>query len=382
MKKKYIKILHLIDTTGAAGAEKILTSILFNIDRTKFKSLVILSDKGWLYKKLQEEANINIYVHDSRGRINYRFVYYLCKFILLNKIDIIHSHLLGSALYGSISGFICRIPVICSIHGFIDVDPKDRLIKIKNFIISCATKKIVFVSDQLKNFYIRKYSMSKKKSITIYNGIPLNFKPKTKEKKINLRRKLGYSENDILVGVVGNVKKVKGYKVLLKVGEIMGKKYSNLYFLVAGNTNSQEYNNLMMRRKKCSLEKTVQFLGYLDNIDEFMQMIDIFLLTSFKEGFSLATIEAMNAGVPVVVTKSGGPEEIVLDQQSGIVANVGDEKSLAAGIIRIIENRNFRDRLIKNAKKALIDKFSLELMIKNYETLYESELNKTLKIGN
>jgi len=101
-------------------------------------------------------------------------------------------------------------------------------------------------------------------------------------------------------------------------------------------------------------------------------MLDIFVLPSITEGFSLATIEAMNAGIPVVATKSGGPEEIIVNNKNGILVNAGDEISLADAISRLIENKRLREQLVITARKTVSEKFRMNTMIQKYEGLYSN----------
>lgn len=371
---KKTKILHMIDTTGPAGAETVLLNIVEGLDKGKYKSFVILPDGGWLLRKLRQLPDVEFRVINGSGRMNIRFVYLLAKFVIENKIDIIHSHLFGSALYSSIVGMICRVPVICTFHGFIDTDTVNGLLKPKLYIIGLGVKRIVSVSNHLNDYMKKSFLMGREKCVTIYNGI--SQKVTERIERESARRSLGISEKGILVGSIGNINKAKGYDVLLRAASIVRKRYPNCFFLVAGETKGDYFNELLSERKRLGLEEVVHFIGFQEEVSTFLQIIDIFALPSNTEGFSLATIEAMNAGVPVVVTKSGGPQEIVVNNENGILVDVGDEIALANGIVRLIEDEVFREKLVLEARKTILERFLLSTMVEKYETLYSQVSRK------
>jgi glycosyltransferase involved in cell wall biosynthesis len=88
-----------------------------------------------------------------------------------------------------------------------------------------------------------------------------------------------------------------------------------------------------------------------------------------SEGFSISTIEAMACKVPVVVTRSGGPEEFVINGQNGIIVDC-DEKQLAASIIRLMENRGLIKKITQLAHQQVADNFSLTAMISKYQEIF------------
>jgi len=372
---KKTKILHMIDTTGPAGAETVLLNIVEGLDKDKYKSFVILPDEGWLFGRLQELPDTEIRVINGSGRMNFRFICLLAKFVMKNKIDIIHSHLFGSALYSSIVGMICRVPVICTFHGFIDIDTINRQLKSKLFIISLGAKRVVSVSNHLNDYMKSSFPMRREKCITIYNGVDL--KASGEIERGSERWRFGISEKDFVVGSIGNIKKVKGYDLLLKAADIVRKRHPNCFFVVAGEGKGGYFNELLSERKKLGLDEGFRFIGFEEDVYAFLQMVDIFVLSSHTEGFSLATIEAMNTGVPVVVTKSGGPQEIVVNNENGILVDVGDEIALANGIIRLIEDEVFREKLVLEGRKTILERFLLSTMVGKYEALYSEVSRKS-----
>jgi glycosyltransferase involved in cell wall biosynthesis len=108
---------------------------------------------------------------------------------------------------------------------------------------------------------------------------------------------------------------------------------------------------------------------------EILNSLDVFVLSSVSEGLSIATIEAMAAGRPVVVTRSGGPQEIVEDGRTGILVPPADPNALASRICELLGNPELAAMFSRNARAEVKDKFSLKKMVNEYESLYERCLN-------
>ncbi len=364
------RVLHLIDSTGQGGAEKVFLYIIKNLGGN-YKFFVILPDKGWLYEKIIQLPHVDVILIDGSGRANFSFVYKLIQIVLKNKITIVHSHLFGTSVYASLIGIICQKTVICTFHGFIDTDLKDPLLKLKFFLINNGAKKIISVSDHLTRYIENIIGRRTEKCTTIYNGIPLE----SGDNHINSlceREKIGLSKDDIVIGSVGNIKHAKGYAYLIKAAKLIHNQNSRCKFIIAGFAEGQFFDDLIKLRNRLSLEDTVKFIGYQEDVNKVFGIMDIFMLPSLSEGFSLATIEAMAREIPVIVTESGGPQEIVKNNFSGLIVKVADENALAKAVIYYLNNPSKMELFTINAKKNVYNNFSIKNMITKYKQLYET----------
>ena len=244
----------------------------------------------------------------------------------------------------------------------------DRLKSLKLNLISLLADRVVAVSNGLREHLISKIRFGRKKFITIYNGIDLNVEFENSQHES--KRAYGFSDSDLLIGAIGNLKPAKGYEILIKVAKIVSDKYTECQFVIAGRLESQSYSELQKLINELGLEMRVHFLGFQDNVNNYLKMLDIFILTSHSEGFSLAVIEAMRAGVPVVATRSGGPQEILSHNINGLLADVGDYRALANGILSLIENNKLKQKLVVQAKKNLNSKYCISYMTENYKKTY------------
>lgn len=362
---KKIRVLHIIDTAGPGGAEKVLYDIIKNLDSSKFESFLIIPDKGWLYAQLKDE-NITIDIINGKGSYNISYIIKLIWYVYRNEIDVIHAHLMGVSLYCIFVSLFTGIPLVSTIHGYVDL-PK-RKTKLKIQLISAFAKRIVFVSEHLRAYFLETTDINKKKTEIIYNGI--NSQMYLESPCDDLRAEFGLSNDDILVGSVGNITPPKGYDILLTAASIVCKSNQHTKFLIAGEKRGVLYKNLEDLRRDLRLDDKVFFVGYRTRIASFLKGLDIFVLPSKTEGFSLSTVEAMAVGLPVIVTKSGGPEEIIDDLNDGLLVDANDPNALAEKILLLLDDIVFKKRISSAARKSIKNKFTIEQMINKYERLY------------
>ncbi len=366
-----IRLLHTIDTTGPGGAETVFVNLIMGLDRQKFESTVVIRGSGWVCDELVKNGITPQFIY-SKGSINLKYLFELVKIIKKNKIDLVQSHLLGSNLYCSLAGLICGVTVVSTFHGFVDIQAKERFSLIKSWLINLGSTKLVFVSDKLKDFYISEKGFSARKSITIYNGVDTTrFKP---QQDNSIKKRLGLGPNNVLVGSVGNVRAAKGYNYLLEAAKLVVNQYPQFRFVVAGQGSGKLYESLLDLRKELELEDHFFFLGFEPDVAKFMNNLDIFVLSSVSEGFSISTIEAMACGVPVIATCSGGPEEIVIHLENGFLVDVCNPESIAENIMSLFKNKTIRQHIITKSTECVKAFYSDKLMLYKYVNIYDSVL--------
>jgi len=115
-------------------------------------------------------------------------------------------------------------------------------------------------------------------------------------------------------------------------------------------------------------------VGRIDDATRLLVELDLFVSASRSEGFGLAIIEAMASGVPVVATRSAGACEIIEDGETGRLVPIGDARSLAETILRLLGDREERERLRRQALGVVRQRFSLERMVEETEKVYRQAL--------
>lgn len=351
-------ILHVIDTTGPGGAETVFIDLADKLRDQNYRSIALIRGKGWVYEELKRR-NIETHIIECKGSFNIGFLRKLVALVRSEKVDIIQSHLLGSNIYCAMAGMLSRKPVFATFHGAVDVAKQERFLKLKCLILNLGVTKFIAVSKGLKDEIKASGLLSEAKTTVIYNGIDTTLYYKRDSSPI--RQTLGLEKSDVLVGSLGNVRPAKAYDVLIKAAAIAIKEKPELHFIIAGDTKKEplmsELNELITKE---NVANNVHFIGFQDNSADFLGQMDIFLLTSSSEGFSISTIEAMATGLPIIATKCGGPEEIINNETEGTLIEANNPIKLSQALIK----QNTEEVEIKNFR------YSSTMLLLNYHHLY------------
>jgi glycosyltransferase involved in cell wall biosynthesis len=224
----------------------------------------------------------------------------------------------------------------------------------------------VFVSEQLREELATSLRLSDSSCTVIPNGVDTRtFRP---DRNRSIREALGLSEDTVLVGSIGNIRAPKAYDVLLNAAGILVERSLPVHFVIAGEVSGALGEQLLEQRRKLGLESCTTFLGLRADVATVLHNLDIFALSSRTEGFSIACIEAMACGIPIVATRSGGPQQI-LNEATGILVAPDSPAALADAIEQLATSPARRRELAAAGPTRVRDHFSLQRMLGAYETL-------------
>jgi glycosyltransferase involved in cell wall biosynthesis len=359
-------ILHLIDTTGPGGAETVFTNLLTELQQTEFRNVVVLRGDGWVAEQV---LGLGVTPHfiDSKGSFNLGYIKALRRLVLNEKVDLIHAHLLGSNVYGALLALICRKPMIATFHGAVDVAAGERFLKAKFLLLGFGASTIVCVSKRLQQELADRSSLPGHKLRLIYNGVdPEAFRGATAS---GLRGELGLPKDTTLVVSIGNIRPAKGYEYLIDAAVSMAELNPKIHFVVVGHQKETLFKKLKDQIAHAPRQPNIHWLGFRRDVVNILRQADIFLLPSVSEGFSISTVEAMIAGVPVIATRSGGPEEIIDDGVSGVLVPVKDPGAIVEAVQKLMDH-SIRKSLIEEGRRTASERFSLQSMLASYKDAY------------
>lgn len=164
----------------------------------------------------------------------------------------------------------------------------------------------------------------------------------------------------ITIGTFGRFVEKKGFIYLIDSISILIKKgyYVNLHIGGAG----KEAEKLKNRTRELGLEQIVFFDGWIHDKKSFFNKIDIFCLPSIQEPFGIILLEAMQYSKPIVATKSGGPEELLIHGREGLIADIASSEELALNLEKLIKDQNFSMSLSKNAYDKLKEDYDIKIL--------------------
>ncbi|MFQ5475361.1 MAG: glycosyltransferase family 4 protein, partial [Candidatus Nanoarchaeia archaeon] len=198
----------------------------------------------------------------------------------------------------------------------------------------------------------------------LHNGIDTK---KFKKGKRNLRKELGFSMDDIVVGVVGRVDVRKGHKVLIDaIAEINDQKVK-LAIIGTGPLEA----DLKKYVKDKNISERVVFAGFREDIVEAFNTLDLFCLPSKTEGLPLVVVEAMSCELPVIVTDIDSHRAIISDGKDGLLFPVNSAKALRKHLLALITSSDLRRKLKKNARKKALTEYDFSKNLADIEGLYK-----------
>jgi glycosyltransferase involved in cell wall biosynthesis len=358
-------VLHVIDTGGPGGAETVFVTLAAALDRPDSPSAAIVSREGWLAEQVRARGLVP-QVLNGQGGFNVAYLRGLVSAIRRKRPVAVIAHLYGAGVYASLAGRMTRTPVIVVLHGHTDVSG-GPLAAAKAAVLRAGAQRVVFVSEALREELLPRLGLRRAQSAVIPNGIDLGrFDPHDSPA---VKTELGLPSGALLVGAVGNLRPAKGYDILLEAARRLLDEGLDVHFAVAGDPQEPLYGQLLALRSRLGLEGRFTFLGLRSDAPSVLRGLDIFVSSSTTEGFSLACVEAMACGRPVVATRSGGPETILEDGRTGLLVPAADPGALAAAISTLARDGALRHRMGGAARLDAESRFSVRSTIAAYESL-------------
>ncbi len=364
------KILYLSSSVNLWGARRSLLDILTHLDKETFSPIVVCSSRGHLTEKLDE---IKIPYRIIRMRLWRKGKYFpwipstvmcLAKLIKKERISLVHSNSHSDAPYGILACRFRKTPVISHIRDIIQPD------KVGKYLLKYADRVIAVSNAAAKPF--KDINNKSRKLLVINNSIDLNSFKSSED----IRGKLNISKKELVIGIVGQISRLKGHDVFLKAASIILKKNKNVKFLIAGEVRRERDQGLCEAFiRRLNLRENVIFAGFRNDIANVMSAIDILAFPTLKESFGRSAIEAMTQRKPVVASNVGGVPEIVNHGKTGILVPSGDAEELADGLLELINDKEKTEYMGKEGLKVVRKKFDIKDMMNRIENVYKELLD-------
>ncbi|MGE5444086.1 MAG: glycosyltransferase family 4 protein [Ignavibacteriales bacterium] len=210
----------------------------------------------------------------------------------------------------------------------------------------------------------------------IPNGIDTDkFSPVDEDTKFMLRNRLNIPPKKFIFSYSGKLDKGKGLELLLRIWKRLVTEYEGLHLVLIGSGENQFLsceNELRQFVKKYNLEKSMTFTGYVENVNEYLQCSDCFILLSESESFSISLAEALSCELPCIATRVGGIPDFIWDDENGRLADVGDEEGIHNIIVELLKNQGLAKMMGKKGRRTVIERFGIESVMNEYMTLFSS----------
>lgn len=350
--------------------------------------LKMFHDLGWQVD-VASHGDVELPFCDNRYEIpikrspadkdNFKAYRMLKKIIKDNHYDIVHCHTPMGGILARIASFSQRkkgTKVLYTAHGFhfYKGAPKTNWMIFFpiEYVMSMATDCLITINDEDYNC-AKKYLKAKK--ITKVNGVGYNsdrYYPVSQDEKKNLREKLGFSQDEILLIYVAEMNLNKNQAMLIRALKEVSKTHGNVRLIIAGADNfNGEYPRLA---KELQVEDKIDFLGHREDVNNLLHASDIAVGSSYREGLPVNVMEALACGLPVVLSDNRGHRVLAVEGENGYVVGINDHEAMAKKICEIIEDEALYRRLSENAVK-LIKPFSKESVLVELKEIYNQYIN-------
>lgn len=362
---KKIRVLLILPDANGGGAEKLVFSLMRNLDPSKYEfTLFLIWRRGALLSSIPPHVRLEIGSSDLKLRYCWPIVSWKA-FRLARQHDIIVGALeFGATYVAQIAGWMAGKPVIAWVHIALQAAVKElsALRRIFVYLLYRRMENIVFVSHSAARTgceWLRKSQQPNWR--VIENCIePITLPPQNTS---------GSKPTPSIIGI-GRLKNQKGFDLLLSASAQLYRAGYAHEVILAGEGPEREA--LEALSTSLGIAHLVRFTGFRPDVATLLAEADIFVLSSRYEGFSLSLLEALAMGLPVVAADClSGPAEILEGGEYGLLVPPENSEALAQAIIQLLETPSLRDEFRRKAPERA-KHYSLDQFLDRWEKLLSS----------
>jgi glycosyltransferase involved in cell wall biosynthesis len=368
------RVLHVIDHLGSGGAQEAVCQLVKYRDRELLAPEVVTLHGFGHYFEVLRSLGVPVYslvpqefAREAIPAIFLRLVMHLAR----HRYDIVHTHLIGANVLTAPLAALFRVPGRFTHDQTMD-DVRERSFVHRGLdaLANRLNRHVIAVSSSIRTFLRQKEGVPDAKITVIYNSVDLErFSPgHDPAVKAAARQKLGLPAGALIVGGVGRLHYQKNFPLFLKAAAQVGEKIPGAMFVIAGE--GPERAALEDLSRQLGMAARVRFLGFVSEMPELYQALDLLLLTSHFEGTPLTVLEAMAMGVPVVASRVDGVLEVVADGVDGVLAAPGNKAGFVEGVCRVLQDQDLKQRLARAAQDKARRLYSAEAMVRRVEAIY------------
>lgn len=377
-----MKILLLATVYEIGGLSNVIRNIMDNLDRQKFEVVFLVENLGQRHYPLRSDIKfINLDVRPAHGFVGklaniFRHLYRIRRTIIYEAPDIVVG-------FGFAVNCLYLLSFLWPTRGMPktvlgeyteQLFVRDKKRPFKDTLFSFIYKGIMFllyfradaivsVSGSLAE-HIKRFFLVDSRRIKVIH-VPVN----SQEIRIQSQEKIDWHEHGNSLPCVGTISRLsfeKGVNYLIEAFSDLVKRMDARLIIVG---DGKERRNLEEMARNLSIDDKVTFLGLTENPYKYLSKMDIFVLASLWEGFPTAVVESMVCKVPVIVTRSvGGIEELVEDGTSGFLVSPKETKGLSDCIYRLLQDKGLREKVASEAARKA-EQFDSCNITRQYESL-------------
>ena len=362
-----IKALHVIGALPIGGAERVVADLVTGLNPDRYDCRVCCVNEGGPVADELASRGLEVHVLGKRMKFDPLAVVKLARLIRERSIGIVHTHNFTANAFARPAARLGRAPVVvATYHGKACCTGRVRVLA--NRILARTADRIIAVSDDLRNTILQAERLSPDQVITIPNGIDVE-RYQAQRGNEDLKRSLGLPPSSKVVAIIAALTPVKDHRTFLHAARVIAEREPDARFLIVGDGPLR--GELEALAAELGISQNAVFAGWRQDVVDLLAMTDVSVLSSVSEGTSIALLESMAAGVPIVATEVGGNSEVVDHGKTGYLVPASDAEALADRVLSVLQDPRQAERLGAAAVRRAEAKYSIRAMLSKTEELYE-----------
>lgn len=368
--------MHIRDSGGIFGGERVILTLGKNIDRDKFNFYLLCMNRRNgksepLVSRARQLGIITLPI-DVKGRLDFSAIVNIRRLLRKYNIDIFHSHDFKSDFYGLVASVGRPIKRVLTCHG----STRDSLLKriyllFTERLIYHFFDMIIAVSESLGKELILK-NLNPNKIKVVQNGLDSGLLGND-AKETNLEESLCFPEERKVFAVIGRLYPDKGHRFFLEAFSKVSRNHPHITGLIVGDGPTRDV--IVRQVRELNLEKSVFLCGIRSNMKAVYDSIDFLVIPSLTEGLPYVLLEAIASKIPIVATSVGDIPLLLKDEVTGYIVPPGDVDALEKRMTDLLKYPQKAKQLAEKGHSLVAETYSAQMMVMTTEKHYSSLFN-------
>lgn len=365
-----MKIAYMLGSLNRGGAEMIMLDIFRNAKKAELELICIHRKKGDLYQDFLD-TEWPVYQIRPKFRFEILYLFRLRRRIKSDNISVIHAQHPVDGIYALLASMFTSIRVIITIHGFSLKKP--RWYRVLLWFLFKQVDQILFVSRTQMDHYRNIYSFPETKYKITYNSV--DGEKFTRPISSDIRQELGLSDNQLLLGSVGNFNSTRDQMTICRALELLKEANINFKFIFIGARQphySYLYDQCVKFCGENALDQHVLFLGAREDVSSLLQQMDAFVYSSKHDTFGIAVIEALISGIPVIVNDWKVMLEVTENGENAQIYKSENPQDLLLKLMMFLNDPLTYKQKADKQRTSICKKYDIESYLFNLKTIYSN----------
>jgi len=377
LKNGRITVGHTIYAFRDGGMERGLLNLINYGDQDHFRHIILCLTDAGAFAKLLDAPNCEVVELKKREGNDWRLPWRIAQAARSHAIDVLHARGWPAMVETAVGAQLAHVPAtVYTFHGKTFEELQGVSFKrrwIQRAVIR-RYQRVLTLNGCMRADLAAECSLAEDLIHIVANGVAAEiFRPR--EDATELRGEFSLPTGRIILGNVARLDPVKNHEVILRALALISDRNRRPFFLLVGEGPHRSALQRMI--EQLGLAPDVHLFGYSDRIPELLNCMDLYVQSSFYEGFSNTVLEAMACGLPVLATDVGGTGDILTEGREGFFFRPDDVERLTALILRLAGDARLRRGLGECGRRRVEELFTVQSMVLKYENIYRELVFRT-----